>query len=396
MSKERELIDKYNYFADYYYNSHEKDSITLEARKEAFDTLYSISEYMSQNLNNIENQDLVDRTMIKGIDSIFVFNDRINKPFDICPPSYQKMDNNRVMMIADLHYISRGESFYKYHEDSLKYIDKALEYVNKLNINELVILGDLVDGKFTNREVPGLMGIINRKTKQDLFNEVSFITTYIRKKLPNIKIRVLLGNHDLNAINDYKFKYSSKYKDNEALGVNEGFNEYLDCYKNNNIKLDGVGQVLYSFGNNILLLEHEIRKPFGLYNPLKVEYEYPNQYNPYHVCRSISGHGHMLRKRSCYNNLNDISSVICPCLKGDYIDPETDSYSIGYPGFLIVESIGDKILVEPHFINKIGNNYDVDTLDNLYNRSNNREYGIPVKYGQYQSNKKIVLEKVIY
>ena len=86
---------------------------------------------------------------------------------------------------------------------------------------------------------------------------------------------------------------------------------------------------------------------------------------------------------------------MCPCLKGDYIDYEGDSYSIGFPGFLIVESINDKIIVEPYFINKIGNKYNVDTLENLYERSRDKELGISPKYGKYNYDKKIVLEKII-
>lgn len=385
MSKERELIDKYNYLIDCYNNSSENNDATREIEKEAFNTLYSISEYMKNNTNNIEDQDLLDRTMIKGINNIYYSSDRYKKPIDISPLSYQKTENSRVMIISDLHYISRNIGDYRYHKDSLNYVYSALYCVDIFNINEIIILGDLIDGRYYK---PDVDYYIRQKTIEDFYNEMSFITDYIRKQVPNIKIRVVLGNHDINAINDYRFKYRQD--------INKGFEEYMSIFKDTNIKLDGLGEVLYEFGNNKLLLEHDINKPFGLYNPLEIEYKNEYEYEPTKYYRSISGHGHLFKRRFWYqDNQTDISNVMCPCLKGDYIDYEGDTYSIGFPGFLIVESSGDKIIVEPYFINKIGNKYNVDTLDNLYERSINKESGISPKYGKYNYDKKIVLEKII-
>lgn len=391
MSKEAELINKYNELIDAYNKRTVNDDNTRMLGREAYNTLYDLSFYQRDNLDNIENPELLDRTMIKGIDNIFYFYDRINRPYDICPPTYQKFDTNKIMIISDLHYISKQVGKYKYHEDSIIYIDAAIYFAKKNNIKELVILGDLVDGKYKDYSKPGLNQIIYNKSNDDLLNEVSFITSYIRKNLSDVKIRVLLGNHDLNSIDSYKYRYNN-------IDTDKAFNEYCSVYKDNNIKLDGAGAAIYSFGDNKLLLDHCINKPFGIYNPSVIEYKDEYQYRPQKLYRSISGHAHYYSYRYWYEKYNEISNVICPCLKADYPLYDGVNDIVEYPGFLIVESVEDKINVEPYFINKMSDgNFYIDSLEDLCEFSRTKEgIELPDKYRKYNRNKKVTLNRVIY
>lgn len=394
MSKERELIDKYNELINLYNRRTINDDNARSLLKDAYNTLFDLSNYERDNIGKIENPYLLDKTIIKGINNNYYTNSKLNKPLNIYPPSYQKLDNNKVMVIADIHRISKNVGIYKYHDDSINYFYAALKAAKMLGIKELVVLGDLVDGRYhhSNNE---LDGIINNKSYDELLNEVSLVSSELKSKLDDIKIRVVLGNHDLNTLAEYQHKY--KDKDNYSL-IDRGIDEYLSAYRDKNIKIDGVGNVIYRFGENNILFEHSINKTFGLYNPLKVEYKYEQSFSPSILYRSISGHSHYYSYRYWYYDRDEISNVICPCLKADYDIYQGSQNIIEHPGFLIIESINDKIIVEPYFIIKESNNhFYIDNLEELCKLSKNCEInGMPNKIKNYKGLKRIVLEKVMY
>lgn len=386
MSKERELIDKYNELEELINKRIIRDATTMKFETEKFRTLFELSEYQKNNIDNIEDTVLFDKTMLKGINNVMYFKDHYYKPIDITPPTYHKLENNKVMIISDLHYISRKIGFYKYHEDSIYYLNTALNYAKEHDIKEVIVLGDLIDGKYSISSNLALNNIIKSKSKEDLLNEITFITNYIRKELPGITIRAILGNHDMNALTNYQTKYEN---------YNKGIDEFIRPFNESNIKIDGAGNVIYNFGENKLVCEHDINKPFGIYNPLEVEYPNDVIYSPYSNYRSISGHGHMFKCRTNINSDNNTANVMCPCLKGDFEIDNRSSNLVEYPGFLIVYSVNDKILVEPYFINKINNEYYVDTLDRLSERAK-YEKNIPKKYMDYYGEKRIVLNKTAF
>lgn len=387
MSKVNELIDKYNELTRLSNERKVNDFVKKEINTLAYDTLFALSNYQRDNL--VES-DLLNYTLFKGIDSIYYKeNTRINKPLDICPLTYHKLDNNKVMVIADLHYINRQIKSYKYHEDSIMYVKAAMYFARLNNIKEIIVLGDLIDGYYHNWKIEGLQECLDKKTNTDFYDENIFITNLLRKELPDVKIRAILGNHDINALHEC-IKHLN-YKN-----IDKGYIEFLLPFINNNIKIDGLGNVIYRIGDNNVLFEHFINKFFGIYNPLEVEYECERSHLPINSYRSISGHAHYFTERGLYDNQSVPSNVICPCLKADYEKTE-GSHIIEYPGFLIVESIDDKIMVEPFFINKLSNGkYNINNLEGLCEFAK-EEQGkeLPNKYRTYSRDKKIVLEKVI-
>lgn len=386
MSRERELIDKYNYLIDLYKFRNINDEHTKYLEKQAHYTLFELSEYMRDNLNNIEDQDLLDYTMARGINNVEVCNNRFNAPCDICPSTYQKLDNSRVMVIADIHYIARSIGPYGYRKMSKDYLDSALYYANQTGIKELIVLGDLVDGKYYDNKT---IAYVDQKTLDDYYNEISDITSYLKTNLPNTKVRAILGNHDNNALSYYSNKYG--YNEQE-----KGFKEYISCFKNNNIKLDGIGSVIYNYNGNNVLFEHHINKFFGMYNPFEVNYEGDRDYLPINNYRSISGHAHTFKFRRLYLDRDEISNAICPCLKSDFDRYDGATDLIEYPGFLILDFVGEDILVEPYFINKNPNGiYDINSLEHVSELAKEKNSYLPEKFRTYHYDKKIILKKVI-
>lgn len=221
-----------------------------------------------------------------------------------------KIHSQKCLIISDTHIgrilpgENRKQAFYKNEEG----LYSAYNYAIKHNINYVIHLGDLIEGK-SHEEQESL----------DINQQLNYLER-IYPQVDSIKTFLLYGNHDFNAIMHNKVE----------------FDFYKRCYKT---KLIGVNYSYIQFCGQTIKLEHFCKEANHLKN-IELPYDF-----------ELSGHSH-----NTFNIYEDTRTLKIPALTIDQASSDNGFLELTDEenGYLFkrfdrkANSMSEKVLTKKH------------------------------------------------